>query len=324
MYALFDAGRCRVTGELPEFGWVGQGLNRPECVLTHRSGWTFAASWEGKGGVTAIAPDGRASHHLARTAGPPVRPNGVALEPEGTFLLAHLGADDGGVHRLHPDGALEPVLTEVAGRPIPPSNFPAVDNLGRLWLSVSTTVVPRARDYNPNATTGMIILKDHRGARVVADDLGYANEFIVSADCRALYVNETFRRRLVRYEIAADGALQGPEVIVAFGPGDFPDGLAMDADGGFWVTSIVSNRLIHIDADGWRTTFLISTASGAACSGASPAWPSAGRTSGPAISAACSATASPRCGCLSQGRRRRITPTISMPSPGDSPRHERQ
>jgi SMP-30/Gluconolactonase/LRE-like region len=246
---------AHVTTELPAIEWFGTGLNRPECVLTHRSGWVFAASWTGAGGISAIAPDGRVFDHLARTKGLDVRPNGIALEPDGSFLIAHLGAEHGGVFRLLPDGGLEPVLTEVSGRPIPPSNFPVVDSLGRLWLSVSTRLVPRSRDYNPGACTGMLIVMDRHGARVVADDLGYANEFLVSADGGTLYLNETFRRRLVSYAIGADGTLSGPEVIATFGPGDFPDGLAMDVEGGFWITSIVTNRLIRITPDGRREVF---------------------------------------------------------------------
>jgi sugar lactone lactonase YvrE len=148
------------------------------------------------------------------------------------------------------------VLIEVGGRPIPPSNFPVVDALGRLWLSVSTTLMPRARDYNPDAATGMIILRDGKGARVVADDLGYANEFLVSPDGSSLFANETFRRRLVRYDIAADGSLIGPEVLATFGVGTFPDGLAMDQANNLWVTSIVSNRVIRVAPDGSQTVFL--------------------------------------------------------------------
>jgi hypothetical protein len=245
-----------MRADLPELEWIGRGLNRPECVLAHRSGWTFAATWEGRGGVSAIAPDGRVINHLACADGPAIRPNGIALEADGSFLIAHLGEEDGGVHRLHPDGSLEPVLTEVGGRPIPPSNFPVVDNLGRLWLSVSTTRVPRSLDYNPDARSGMLVLMDERGARVVADDLGYANEFIVSDDGLRLFVNETFRRRLVRYDIANDGSLKKPQVIAAFGAGTFPDGLAMDSEGGLWVTSIVSNRVIRIAPDGGNSLFL--------------------------------------------------------------------
>jgi sugar lactone lactonase YvrE len=245
-----------VAGEAAQFGWIGNGLNRPECVLTHASGWTFAASWAGSGGVSAIAPDGAVMHHLADPKGPTIRPNGIALEPDGAFLVAHLGDTEGGVFRLHPDRSLEPVMTDVAGRPIPPSNFPAVDARGRLWLSVSTTLAPRDRDYNPDACTGMILLKDGGRVRVVADGLGYANEILISPDCGTLYANETFRRRLVRYAIGPDGGLVGPEVVTTFGAGTFPDGLAMDCEGGLWITSIVSNRVIRIDPDGGQTVFL--------------------------------------------------------------------
>lgn len=227
----------------------GSGLNRPECVVTHRSGWVFASDWTGNGGISAIAPNGRVFHVLAR-GDQQMRPNGIALEPGGSFLLAHLGAESGGVFRLWPNGRIEPVLTEVAGRPLPPSNFPLVDGQGRLWLSISTTVVPRAKDYSPKASTGMIVLQDQRGARVVADNLGYANEIAITPDGQHLFVNETFARRLTRFRIAADGELRERTVIVQFGPGTFPDGVALDVDGCAWITSIVSNRVIRIWPDG--------------------------------------------------------------------------
>jgi hypothetical protein len=38
--------------------------------------------------------------------------------------------------------------------------------------------------------------------------------------------------------------------VAAFGKGTFPDGLAFDAAGGVWVTSIVSNRVIRVGPDG--------------------------------------------------------------------------
>lgn len=245
-----------MNGELPEFSWIGQGLNRPECVLTHASGWLFAASWAGAGGISAISPEGAVKHHLADERGMRIRPNGIALEPGGAFLIAHLGETEGGVYRLYPDRSVEPVLTQVSGRPIPPSNFPVRDGQGRLWLSVSTALVPRARDYNPGACTGMIILQDSKGARVVADDLGYANEILISPDGATLYANETFRRRLVRYRIKSSGDLAEPDVVAVFGAGTFPDGLAMDDDGGLWVTSIVSNRVIQVRPDGGHCLFM--------------------------------------------------------------------
>ncbi len=86
--------------------------------------------------------------------------------------------------------------------------------------------------------------------RVVADGLGYTNEALPSPDGKFLYVNETFARCLTRFRIADGGGLYSREVVTRFGAGTYPDGLAFDAEGGVWITSIVSNRVIRVAADG--------------------------------------------------------------------------
>jgi sugar lactone lactonase YvrE len=235
-------------------GAVGQGLVRPECVLTHESGLIFAADWQDAGGVAVIAPDGRVRRIAARNFDGPFRPNGIALEPGGTFLIAHLGAETGGVYRLHPSGDVEPVLTEIDGCPLPPANFVARDSDGGLWITVSTRVVPRADDYRPNAKTGFVVRCDSAGARIAADGLGYTNECLLAPDGAFLYVVETFARRLTRFRIAPGAALVEPTSVAEFGPGTFPDGLAMDSEGGIWIASIVSNRILRLDPSGRLAT----------------------------------------------------------------------
>jgi hypothetical protein len=239
-----------------ELDFLGTGLSRPECVLTHASGLLFVSDWSGAGGVAAIAPDGCVSRIQIAENSVHIRPNGIALEPGGSFLVAHLGAETGGLYRLFPDGTHEPVLLEIEGV-LPPSNFPLRDAQGRIWLTVSTRKSPRALDYRPDAATGFIVLIDSRGARIVADGLGYTNEVALSPDGKSLYVNETFGRRLTRFTIGADGSLSEKALVYRFGSGDYPDGLTFDADGHAWVTSIVSNRVIRIDvATGERLTVL--------------------------------------------------------------------
>lgn len=242
---------------LDDVTFLGVGLIRPECLVTHESGWIFAADWEGAGGIACIAPDGAVTRLQARRpADDPLRPNGIALEPGGTFLAAHLGPETGGLFRLHPDGTCEPVLLTLGDERLPPCNFPMRDRKGRIWLTVSTRKVPRALDYRPDADSGFIVLIDNGIARIVADGLGYTNECALSADERFLFVNETFARRLTRFSIGDDGSLSSPATIATFGAGTFPDGLALDAAGGFWVTSIVSNRVIHVRQDGAQTVVL--------------------------------------------------------------------
>ena len=38
--------------------------------------------------------------------------------------------------------------------------------------------------------------------------------------------------------------------VTGFGKGTYPDGLSFDAEGGVWITSIVSNRVIRVAPDG--------------------------------------------------------------------------
>jgi sugar lactone lactonase YvrE len=226
---------------------IGRDLARPESVLTHQSGLVFCSDWTGAGGVAVITPAGQVRKIQIADPNRQLRPNGIALEPGGSFVIAHLGAIDGGAYRLHPDGSVEPLLLEVDGQPLPPSNFPIRDRQGRLWLTISTRKSPRADDYRANASSGFIVLQDERGARIVADGLGYTNEIAFSADGKQLFVNETFARRLTRFDVAEDGTLTSPQVVWRFGAGDYPDGLVLDEDGYLWVTSIVSNRVIRIN-----------------------------------------------------------------------------
>lgn len=242
---------------LSAVGHVGKGLNRPECVLAHASGHLFAADWQGLGGVAVIAPDGSVRRITARDVSAPLRPNGIALEAGGSFLIAHLGDTTGGVFRLRPDGRTEPVLTELDGRPLPPTNFVALDRAGRLWVTVSTRKVPRHDAARPDVADGFVVLVPPDGPpRIVADGLGYTNECIVAADGRHLFVNETFGRRLSRFPIDGEATLGARETVALFDDATFPDGLAPDIDGNLWITSIVSNRVIRVAPDGTCETLL--------------------------------------------------------------------
>jgi sugar lactone lactonase YvrE len=236
--------------DLSTLSFLGAGLNRPECVLTHESGLLFAADWAGTGGVAIVTPAGEVARIEARSPERIMRPNGIALEPGASFLLADLGAEAGGIFRLYPDGEIEPIVTELEGRPFPPTNYAHRDESGRLWVTVSTRRVPRSLGYRPDVDDGFIVLVDSGAARIVADGLGYTNECLLSPDGDHLYVNETFTRKLSRFPVRQDGSLGAKEVVATFGAGTYPDGLTFDAEGGVWITSIVSNRVIRVAPDG--------------------------------------------------------------------------
>jgi sugar lactone lactonase YvrE len=249
------------TRRLPPFSLsdvirVGAGLVRPECVLATAAGDLYCADW--RGGVAHLRPDGSQRLYAGRLPdGGELRPNGIALLADGSFLLAQLGAEHGGVYRLGRDGHVEPWLLEVAGHPLPPTNFVMQDFAGRTWVTVSTRRVPRSLGYRREGGDGFIVCVQPDGrAVIVAEGLGYPNEVAIHPDGHWLYVNETFGRRLSRFALRADGSLGSKQVVAEFGPGTFPDGLAFDEEGHAWVVSIVSNRLIRVAPDGAQTLWL--------------------------------------------------------------------
>ncbi len=251
--------------DLDELKFIGSGLSRPECAVTHSSGYVFAPDWTDNGGISIISPSGETIRHLAQNW-PDVatefgfeealRPNGICLLPKGEFLVAHLGAERGGVFKLAVDGTVSPFLLELEGKPLPPTNFVTVDQLGRAWVTVSTRKVPRAAAYRADIADGFIVIVDKGQARIVADDLGYTNECLPHPDGKRLFVNETFARRLTSYDIADNGDLSNRKTVAKLSYGVFPDGLAFDEKGDAWLTSIVSNRVLRFGDNGDVFTYI--------------------------------------------------------------------
>jgi sugar lactone lactonase YvrE len=224
----------------------GRDLHRPECVHCTAQGDVFVSDW--RGGVTRILPDG--SQQLILGKGKRVKTNGFAILPDRSFLLAHLDEREGGVWRLTLEGELTPFLED-----LPPTNFVhAVEE--RTYVTVSTRLIPRTLARKPGHADGFILCVDKRGARIVAEGLGFTNECKVDPSGEWLYVNETFGKRLSRFRIAENGNLFQRETYAEFGHGVFPDGLDFDAEGGIWITSIFSNRLIRVAPDRRQTVVL--------------------------------------------------------------------
>ena len=150
----------------------GVGLNRPECVVP-TSGDVFVPEWSG--GVTVVRADGRTESWRATPPTIDLRPNGIALMPDGAFLIANLG-DAGGVWRLDVSGRLTPVVLEVDGIALPPANFVTLDEELRTWISVSTRLNPRQQAWRDDVADGFVVVVDDAGARIVAEGLAYTNE----------------------------------------------------------------------------------------------------------------------------------------------------
>ena len=236
------------TLSLADFSRIAADLHRPECVLTTSSGELYVS--DERGGVTRISPDGSTKLYSGQTAGArPLAANGFAMLADGSFLIAPLVG--GGVFRLYRDGRAEMFLQEADGRALACPNFVLLDNLDRIWICCLTQQ-DRAtvQCYSRTRRDGYIVLVDRRGARIVADGIGYPNEVRVDPTGRYLYANETLAARLLRFAILADGSLGAPETIVDLDESNLFDGFTLDSMGGAWITALVSNRLWYVTPHG--------------------------------------------------------------------------
>lgn len=236
---------------LQELEFIGDALDRAECVLTTSSGEVFCSDHHvvvSEVGKPKLTVEGVPKGFL---------PNGIALLKTREFLVANLDpGSGGGVWKVDGDRKLAPWLLAADGEDLRITNFVGLDHDGRIWVSVSTRHIPRELAFKLGGTAdGFIVMVDHSGARIVADGLGFTNECRVDPEGGWLYVNETFARRLSRFRIRK-GSLGAKEIVCEFSDGDFPDGLTFDSLGGAWVTCVVSNRIIRVAKDGEKVVAL--------------------------------------------------------------------
>jgi gluconolactonase len=260
------SGRNPLTGwqvDRSQIDFVGQGLQRPECILAERDGTLWSADARG---VMRIGADGAQTliRQRARADESPLDatslilggslPNGIAFDRDGSILIANFGTD--AIEIMTRDGRSRTLHDRIDGEPLGKTNFVLADSKGRVWFTVTTRMQPWTRSINERAADGYVGLIDERGIRIVADGFIGTNEIRFDAKEEWLYVVESNGRRISRVQVTPDGRCGNREI---YGPDDLggiPDGFAFDAAGNLWITLILSERLVALTPDGELLTLL--------------------------------------------------------------------
>jgi sugar lactone lactonase YvrE len=241
--------------------YIGQDLQRPECILAEPNGTLWAA--DARGGVARISPDGaqeiitqsfdatftQASDDASRfTEG--TLPNGLAFAQNGDILISNFGTDV--LEVMARDGETRLLYDTIDGEPIGKVNFVLRDSKDRIWLTISTRIKNWMKAISPNISDGYIALADEKGLRMVADGFRFTNEIRLDAKEDYLYIVETTGQRISRMKVGPDGSLSNREV---FGPSKlgkfgFPDGIAFDAFGNLWGTLVMADQIFAITPEG--------------------------------------------------------------------------
>jgi gluconolactonase len=241
--------------------YIGNGLQRPECILAEPDGTLWSA--DARGGVVKILPGG--SQEIvtqsfdesfssvdddARRFTEGTLPNGLAFAENGDILISNFGTDV--LEVMTRDGQTRLLYDSIDGKPIGKVNFVLRDRKNRIWLTISTRIKNWMTAISPKIADGYIALADQRGLRIVADGFRFTNEIRLDAKEEYLYIVETCGQCISRMRVLPDGSLTkreiyGPSKLGKYG---FPDGIAFDAAGNLWGTLVMVDQVFAITPQG--------------------------------------------------------------------------
>ena len=241
--------------------YIGEDLQRPECILAERDGTLWSA--DARGGVVKILPDGtqalttqKRSAHFEGAADEASRylhgtlPNGLAFARNGDFLIANFGTDC--LEVMSRDGNSKVLADTIDGQAIGKVNFVLRDSQDRLWVTISTKIKNWMHALRTDLKDGYIACYQDGAFRIVADGFGFTNEVRFDANEQFLYVVETTGGCVTRLRLNEKGALVDREVFgpANLGKGAWPDGIAFDSYGNLWGTMVYSDKLFVLTPQG--------------------------------------------------------------------------
>ena len=160
-------------------------------------------------------------------------PNGITLDPQGRVVFTAQG--DRAIVRLEKDGTRTVLADKYEGKRLNRPNDMVIKSDGAAYFTD-----PRANN-NPTmelATSAVFLLKDGK-LQMLLSDFTVPNGIAFSPDEKYLYVNDSARRLIVRYDVRADDTVANGRTFIDMNdnkaPGN-PDGMKVDGKGNVYCT----------------------------------------------------------------------------------------
>ncbi|HVK23152.1 MAG TPA: SMP-30/gluconolactonase/LRE family protein [Actinokineospora sp.] len=124
-------------------------------------------------------------------------------------------------------------------------NEGSCDPQGRFWCG------SMAYDLTPGAGA-LWCLDSDRGAREMVSGIGCSNGLAWTKDGSRAYYVDSLTGRIDLLEVTEDGGAATLAPFADLAGAGFPDGIAVDTDGGVWVALFGAGEVLHIDREGHR------------------------------------------------------------------------
>lgn len=215
-------------------------VDAPEGPAFDKHGNFYHVDWTSSS-IVRHTPSGERSEFF-NTGGIPA---GLAFHPDGSLWVADEGENIHGVLRVEPDGSSAKIVANrYHGQPLNGANDLVFDRNGVLYFSDPW----QTSDENP--VGGFYRLLPDEELEQIDAGLAFPNGVAIRPDETYIYLAETYRNRILCYELNSDGTV-GPREHFADTPTPpGPDGMAFDADGNLYVAHFNLGRVNIYDATG--------------------------------------------------------------------------
>jgi gluconolactonase len=174
--------------------------------------------------------------------------NGNTIDRSGRLLSCEQGGRR--VTRTEPDGSITVLADQWDGKRLNSPNDVVETSDGAVWFTDPSYGIDS--DYEghraPSEIGACHVYRIDPSGRVdvVADDFVRPNGLAFSADERQLYIVDTRRRHIRRFDVGDTGKLTGGEVFATCDAGSF-DGLRFDEHGRLWAAAHDGLHCFHPD-----------------------------------------------------------------------------
>jgi gluconolactonase len=216
------------------------GVDSPEGPAFDRAGNFYHVDWT-VSSIVKHTPAGVRSEFF-NTGGIPA---GLAFHPDGSLWAADEGADIHGLLRIEADGSsAKIVVNSYRGQPLNGANDLVFDRAGAVYFSD-----PWATSAENPAGGFYRYLPDGELQQIDAG-LAFPNGVAIRPDETYVYLAETYRNRILCYEINSDGTLGPREHFADTATPSGPDGMAFDVEGNLYVAHFGMGRVDVFDPVG--------------------------------------------------------------------------
>jgi gluconolactonase len=215
--------------ETTEFERVATGLQFTEGPVWHPEGYLLFSDIPANT-IHRLEPDGA----LSVWRQPSGNSNGLTFDRQGRLVACEHGNRQ--VSVTAPDGNPQPLATHYQGQRLNSPNDVVVRSDGSVYFTDPPYGIQEAQRELP--FNGVFRIAPDGALHLLADDFGRPNGLAFAPDESVLYVDDSERRQIRAFDVAADGGLANGRLWADMASPDAgsPDGMKVDSLGNVYCT----------------------------------------------------------------------------------------